>query len=91
LKDDIDSGRTGEKVNLADRGLSPLGTDDEAAGHPPSPAAVDEARRYETRERWVDGVAKNPAMRLPVHSALAAFIAFIVLVGVLFAVLLWRA
>lgn len=49
LKADIDAGRTGDKVSNADPGLSPLGTDDEAAGTPASAERIDLARRTETR------------------------------------------
>lgn len=49
LKADIDAGRTGDKVANADPGLSPLGTDDEAAGTPPSPEAVALARATEAK------------------------------------------
>lgn len=49
LKADIDAGRTGDKVSNADPGLSPLGTDDEAAGNPASAERIDLARRVETR------------------------------------------
>ena len=49
LKDDIDSGRTGSKVATADPGLSPLGTDDEAAGRPASPERIAMARAEEKR------------------------------------------
>jgi hypothetical protein len=48
LKRDIDAGRTGDKVAFSDPGLSPLGTDDEAAGRPPRPDVVALARRQET-------------------------------------------
>ncbi len=47
LKDDIDSGRTGDKTAVSDPGLSPLGTDDEAAGRPASGEQVALARRQE--------------------------------------------
>lgn len=47
LRRDIDSGRTGDKVAAADPAAAPLGTDDEAAGTPPSSQAVDMARREE--------------------------------------------
>ena len=47
LKADIDSGSTGDKVAHYDVGLSPLGTDDEAAGLPPSPERIALARRTE--------------------------------------------
>ena len=33
---DISRGRAGDKVNHPDPAAAPLGTDDEAAGHPPS-------------------------------------------------------
>lgn len=47
LKRDIDSGETGQKVDFPDPGLSPLGTDDEAAGKPADPAVVAETRKRE--------------------------------------------
>lgn len=40
LRADIDSGRTRDKVSAPDPAASPLGTDDEAAGTPASPARV---------------------------------------------------
>jgi len=52
LKADIESGRTGDKVGVLDPGLSSLGTDDEAAGRPPSPFRIALARYQETIERW---------------------------------------
>jgi hypothetical protein len=48
LRTDIDSGRTGDKVSAPDPAMAPLGTDDEAAGTPPSPAAIALTRRLET-------------------------------------------
>lgn len=53
LKADINSGNTGDKNPVFDPGLSPLGTDDEAAGHPPSAARVALARYHERFERWI--------------------------------------
>jgi hypothetical protein len=50
LRHDIDSGRTGEKVAAPDPAAAPLGTDDEAAGTPPSCAAVAIARRAELKD-----------------------------------------
>src|SRR5215218_7847325 len=52
LKGDIDSGRTGDKNPVFDPGLSPLGTDDEAGGTPPTPERVELARTEETKRRW---------------------------------------
>lgn len=47
LRKDIDSGRSGSKIAYPDPAAAPLGADDEAAGTPPSAAAVLEARRHE--------------------------------------------
>ncbi|MCJ2051795.1 hypothetical protein [Methylobacterium sp. J-070] len=47
LKADIDSGATGDKVADYDPGLSQLGTDDEAAGNPPSQERIALARKTE--------------------------------------------
>jgi hypothetical protein len=47
LRDDIDSGRTGDKVDWPDPAAVPLGTDEEAAGTPPDAWAVETARRLE--------------------------------------------
>ena len=47
LSADIDSGRTGDKNPALDPSLAPLGTDDEAAGTPPTPFRVMLARRLE--------------------------------------------
>jgi hypothetical protein len=37
LKADIDSGKAGDKIAWPDPAMAPLGTDDEAAGTPPTP------------------------------------------------------
>ena len=47
LKYDIDRGRGGDKVDNIDPTAAPLGTDDEAAGNPPSPAEIKLAARHE--------------------------------------------
>jgi hypothetical protein len=47
LRHDIDSGRTGDKVAGFDPAVAPLGTDEEAAGTPPSGDAIALARRLE--------------------------------------------
>jgi hypothetical protein len=47
LRDDIDRGRTGDKVEGSDPAAVPLGTDEEAAGTPLSQAAVAQARAEE--------------------------------------------
>jgi hypothetical protein len=47
LRDDIDHGRTGDKVDALDPAVVPLGADEEAAGTPLQPATVDAARTLE--------------------------------------------
>jgi hypothetical protein len=83
LKGDIDSGQTGDKNPVLDPSLAPLGTDDEAAGHPPSPVQVALARHYENIERWIKGGWKSSAAHNKQDGMPVAFIAFIVGVGVI--------
>src|SRR5688572_29413337 len=47
LRDDIDRGRTGDRVDVHDPAAAPLGTDEEAAGTPAPADAVRQARDYE--------------------------------------------
>jgi hypothetical protein len=47
LRHEIDRGETRDKVAYPDPAAAPLGTDDEAAGTPPSAEAVEMARREE--------------------------------------------
>lgn len=47
IRADISGERTKEKVNFPDASAAPLGTDDEAAGHPPTV----EQRRMEDEQR----------------------------------------
>jgi len=84
LKGDIDSGRTGDKTQVFDPGLSPLGTDDEAAGTPPTPEQVDQARHQESSTRWKEDAKKDSYAHQDSRKALYAFIGFIGLVLVLF-------
>lgn len=51
LRDDIDGGRTGDKVEGSDPASAPLGTDEEAAGTRLSGEAVDLARANELAAR----------------------------------------
>jgi hypothetical protein len=85
LKGDIDSGRTGDKNEAFDPGLSPLGTDDEAAGTPPKPEQVDLARHQESAERWRNDNDKDSYAHQNSRKALYAYVGFIALVLVLFA------
>ena len=85
LKGDINSGRTGDKNEVFDPGLSPLGTDDEAAGVSPSPEQVDLARHQEGTERWKNGAGRDSYAHQHSRKALYAYVGFIALVLVLFA------
>ena len=78
LKADIDSGRTGDKIAFFDPGLSPLGTDDEAAGTPAEPSRIRLARRLEDVQRWAKGAA---SVHRHADTVLVAFIGGILLIG----------
>jgi hypothetical protein len=47
LRHDIDRGRGGDEVDNFDPAAAPLGTDDEAAGHSPTPAEIKLAHKHE--------------------------------------------
>jgi hypothetical protein len=47
LRKEIDSGATGDKIDFPDPAASPLGTDSEAGGYPPSANDVDSAAQHE--------------------------------------------
>lgn len=47
LRDAIDHGDTADKVDHPDPAATPLGTDDEASGHPVAPEQAREAAREE--------------------------------------------
>jgi hypothetical protein len=68
LRDDIDSGRTGDKVAHSDPAAAPLGTDDEAAGSPPTAGQVSQARRHEAGRDVRD---PSPADQPPMQAGMA--------------------
>ena len=49
LRNDIDQGRTGDKVAFPDPAVAPLGTDEEAAGTPIDPRVIAETREAELK------------------------------------------
>ena len=49
LRDDIDQGRTGDKVRFPDPAVAPLGTDEEASGTPIDPQVIAQTREREAR------------------------------------------
>lgn len=62
LKNDINSGHTGDKVRAFDPAAAPLGTDEEAAGTPVSGAAVETARANENRPEGPEWARQNGAI-----------------------------
>ncbi|MHC9237566.1 hypothetical protein ACX9MO_18230 [Pseudooceanicola sp. 502str34] len=61
LRDEIDRGGTGDKVAFSDPAAAPLGTDDEAGGHPPDPDQVRRAAAHETPRANPEDRKKGPA------------------------------
>ena len=59
MRADISRGKTGEKVGFPDPAAAPLGTDDEAAGHPPTPYE----RSLEDRSRPEPKSPPQPSQR----------------------------
>jgi hypothetical protein len=86
LKSDIDSGKTGDKIDEGyDLGLSALGTDDEASGTPPTPQEVAMAGRLERAApaEPAEQGARNPVRGFPaVWVIVAAFVAVLIALGV---------
>jgi hypothetical protein len=81
LKADIDSGRTGDKIAAFDPGLSPLGTDDEAAGTPAEPSRIRLARRLEDVQRWAKRAGRAASAHRHADTMLVAYVAGILLIG----------
>lgn len=65
LRSAIDSGATGSKIAASDPAASPLGTDDEAAGHPPSHADIGRATVAETAAGVQAGQAQPDTVQAP--------------------------
>ena len=86
LKADIDSGRTGDKIGVFDPGLSPLGTDDEAAGRPPEPHRVRLARHMEKVSRWVASARRRRPSHEAPDAALYFYTGGIALIGIVLVV-----
>lgn len=62
LRNQVDSGRTRDKVAAEDPAAAPLGTDDEAAGTAPSGGAVPDTQGREAASRTAppDGESRSP-------------------------------
>lgn len=66
LKDDIDSGRTGDKNATADPGMASLGTCDEAGGASATPEQVALARKQEQAIGRIATAGDKPKSNLPI-------------------------
>jgi hypothetical protein len=96
LRGEVDTGRTRDKVDFPDPAAAPLGTDDEAAGRPPSAADVALARSQDAttaappslasseRGRTISGETRRP-LRLGLAVAVAVAAVAVVAVGALVA------
>jgi hypothetical protein len=80
LRADIDSGLTGDKVTHSDPAVSPLGTDDEAAGTPVS----NEQLRLEEKAR-----PKRPAPQHPENRGLGIYVIVMVAIVGLLTLAIW--
>lgn len=80
LRETIDKGGAGDKVGFSDPAAAPLGTDDEAAGTPPSPDQVRMAQRLEGRRSEAEVEKQTPAER---NSGISKWTAVAIAVAVL--------
>lgn len=71
LRSDIDEGRTGDKVRYPDPAAAPLGSDDEAAGTPPT---------EEQRKREVENL--EPGAKPERHGRGTLFLYALLIVGI---------
>jgi hypothetical protein len=74
LRAEISRGNTGEKVDWPDPAMAPLGTDDEAAGTPPSAARVKMAHHAEIARRLAKARTHLQTLDAPTR----VYLAFIV-------------
>jgi hypothetical protein len=81
LKHDIDSGRGGDKIHAIDPAAAPLGTDDEAAGTPPTRRQLVMAHRSEIGS--LPSGDKGSDWGVQIYIALLVTIASVVLGGLL--------
>lgn len=89
LKGDIDSGRTGDKNPVFDPSLSPLGTDDEAAGTPPNAFRIALARYYENLGRWAQGAQPIGATHHKWDGFPVVFVGSIGIIGLVLMIGIW--
>jgi hypothetical protein len=84
LKDDIDSGRTGDKNATSDPGMASLGTCEEAGGNPATPAEIALARQEEQKIGRIATANDKPSTNLPLFAMLGVAVVLIVVIGIFF-------
>lgn len=87
LRQDINSGITGDKIPVFDPGASPLGTDDEAAGAPPDPETIAKARALERAHPMQHQKPPDGPQQTGLGLKLGAIVLALVVVGVLVAMM----
>ena len=85
LRHDIDRGRSGDKVDVVDPAVAPLGTDEEAAGAPAPAEAVAQAHEEE-----VIASPKRSERRDGDH-AVAIYVTIIVSIATIVGLAIWLA
>ncbi|WP_342167014.1 hypothetical protein [Methylobacterium sp. SD21] len=86
LKGDINSGRTGDKIEHVDVGAAMLGTCEEAGGAPPTSQEVKLARKNEAASERVRDTADPHGKRswtLPLYGGVLAAICVVLVVGLM--------
>jgi hypothetical protein len=83
LKHDIDRGRGGDKVDVIDPAAAPLGTDEEAAGTPPSSDVVTQAYHDEI------GSAPVTSEKHDSDHAVAIYVALVGCIGTVLCLAIW--
>jgi hypothetical protein len=89
LKGDIDSGRSGDKVEVFDPGMAMLGTCEEAGGNALSPKDIARARFAEIKERWRLSPRKPGYAHNRLDPTLALYVGFIGVAGVGLTAAIW--
>lgn len=83
LRHDIHRARGDDKVDAMDLAAAPLGTDDEAAGAPPSPAAIKGAYEHEIGASLVSSEGATG------DHAVAIYVSIVVSAALLVSLAIW--
>jgi len=89
LREEIDRGGAGDKTAFSDPAAAPLGTDDEAAGTPPTSDQVDTATAAEATRHQPADSKKGPAELQGNRMNSGTIAGFIAALVALLALILW--